>query len=87
MNDASKSKALRSLRLYSFAGLTAVLVLFAGVGGWASVTKLSGAVIASGQLVVEFDVKKVQHPVGGIVGELRVRDGDLGAIRRHSHPA
>ena len=40
-------------------------------------TKLSGAVIASGQLVVESDIKKVQHPLGGIVGELRVRDGDL----------
>ena len=29
------------------------------------------------QLVVESDVKKVQHPVGGIVGELRVHDGDV----------
>ena len=77
MSDASKSKALRSLRLYSFAGLTAVLLLFVGLGGWATMTKLSGAVIASGQLVVESDVKKVQHPVGGIVGELRVHDGDV----------
>lgn len=76
MSDASNSKALRSLRLYSFAGLTAVLVLVGGVGGWASMTKLAGAVIASGQLVVESDVKKVQHPVGGIVGELRVHEGD-----------
>src|SRR5262245_16149055 len=76
MSDVSKSKALRSLRLYSFAGLTVVLVLVGGVGGWASMTKLASAVIASGQLVVESDVKKVQHPVGGIVGELRVHEGD-----------
>ena len=48
MSDATKSNALRSLRLYSFAGLTAVLVLFVGLGGWATMTKLSGAVIASG---------------------------------------
>src|ERR1700730_14820973 len=77
MNNATNSPALRSLRLYCFAGLTTVLVLFGGVGGWASMTTLAGAVIASGQLVVESDVKKVQHPVGRIVGELRVHDGDV----------
>ena len=30
--------------------------------------------IANGVVVVEFDVKKVQHPTGGIVGELRVEN-------------
>jgi HlyD family secretion protein len=54
-------------------GLSAALVV--GVGGWATFTMISGAVIAPGQLVVESDVKKVQHPTGGVVGELRVRDG------------
>jgi HlyD family secretion protein len=37
--------------------------------------ELAGAVIASGSLVVESNVKKVQHPTGGIVGELLVHDG------------
>lgn len=46
-----------------------------GVGGWATVTQIHGAVVAPGQLVVESDVKKVQHPTGGVVGEIRVRDG------------
>ena len=54
-------------------GVGAALVL--GVGGWATFTMISGAVIAPGQLVVESDVKKVQHPTGGVVGELRVREG------------
>ena len=27
-------------------------------------------------LVVDTNVKKVQHPTGGVVAELRVRDGD-----------
>ena len=60
------------------ARLTALIVtaLVGGVGGWAAFTEIGGAVITSGQLVVESDVKKVQHPVGGIVGELRVREGD-----------
>jgi biotin carboxyl carrier protein len=38
--------------------------------------QLSGALIASGSVVVDSNVKKVQHPTGGVVGELRVRDGD-----------
>jgi HlyD family secretion protein len=54
-------------------GLSAALVV--GVGGWATFTMISGAVIAPGQLVVESEVKKVQHPNGGVVGELRVKEG------------
>ena len=57
-------------------GSTAAVLLVGGVGGWATSTELAGAVIASGQLVVDSHVKKVQHPTGGVVGELRVRDGD-----------
>ena len=53
-----------------------VLVLVVGVGGWAATAVISGAVVASGSLVVDSNVKKVQHPTGGIVGELRVHDGD-----------
>ncbi|MER2264839.1 HlyD family type I secretion periplasmic adaptor subunit [Methylobacterium oxalidis] len=53
-----------------------VAVLVGGIGGWATFTEIGGAVVSSGQLVVESDVKKVQHPVGGIVGELRVHEGD-----------
>jgi HlyD family secretion protein len=47
-----------------------------GVGGWASTTEISGAVIATGSMVVDSNVKKVQHPTGGIVGEIHARDGD-----------
>ncbi len=52
------------------------LLLVGGVGGWASTTDIAGAVIAQGLLVVDSSVKKVQHPTGGVVGEVRVRDGD-----------
>jgi HlyD family secretion protein len=62
----------RHLRIGTFG--MAVLVL--GLGGWASTTRFAGAVIASGQVVVDSNVKKVQHPTGGVVGELRVREGD-----------
>ncbi len=56
------------------AWLIAALIL--GVGGWATFTTFSGAVIAPGQLVVESEVKKVQHPVGGVIGALLVHEGD-----------
>ncbi|MEI7873724.1 MAG: HlyD family type I secretion periplasmic adaptor subunit [Alphaproteobacteria bacterium] len=62
----------RSLLVGGIAGL---LLVF-GIGGWAATTQLSGAVIASGKLVVDSNVKKIQHSTGGIVGELLVKEGD-----------
>lgn len=63
------------LRRQTVAIVVAALLLVAGLGGWAMTTEFSGAVIASGQLVVDSNVKKVQHPTGGVVGTLNVRDG------------
>ena len=54
-----------------------VLILAGGFGGWASTVQISGALIAPGSVVVESNVKKVQHPTGGVVGEVRARDGDV----------
>src|SRR5215470_5564481 len=66
----------RSMRRHLVAAIVVVLVLVIGVGGWAATAVISGAVVASGSIVVDSNVKKVQHPTGGVVGELRVRDGD-----------
>lgn len=65
----------RSIRRHVIFGLAIFAVLSFGIGGWAMATSLSGAVIASGRLVVDSHVKKVQHQTGGIVGELRVQEG------------
>jgi HlyD family secretion protein len=65
-----------SISRHTLAGLVIVIVLAGGVGGWAGTMTLSGALIAQGSVVVDSNVKKVQHPTGGIVGELRVKDGD-----------
>jgi len=64
------------MRRHLVAAAVVVLVLVLGVGGWGATAVISGAVVAPGSLVVDSNVKKVQHPTGGIVGELRVRDGD-----------
>jgi HlyD family secretion protein len=55
-------------------GIIAFLVF--GIGGWAATIPLEGAVIAQGSIVVDSSVKKVQHLSGGIVKEIRVREGD-----------
>lgn len=47
-----------------------------GIGGWAAMANLTGAVIAQGTFVVERNVKKVQHSYGGIVSAIHVRNGD-----------
>jgi HlyD family secretion protein len=57
-------------------GFVATALLVFGIGGWAAATQISGAVIAPGKLVVDTNVKKVQHPTGGVVGELLAKDGD-----------
>jgi HlyD family secretion protein len=71
------NSARRSIRSHLIAGLTLMLVLVVGFGGWASTAQISGALIAPGSVVVDSNVKKVQHPTGGVVGEVRVRDGDV----------
>lgn len=65
----------RSMRRHLFAGGIVVLLLVGGIGGWAVTTRIAGAVIASGQLVVDSDVKRVQHLTGGVVEELLVKEG------------
>lgn len=69
--------ARRSIRFHLVIGLVVVLVLGGGIGGWAATAQISGALIAPGSVVVDSNVKKVQHPTGGVVGELRARDGDV----------
>jgi HlyD family secretion protein len=76
MTDQPRNAHL-SIRKHLIVGLVVVLVLGGGVGGWAATVPISGALIAPGSVVVESNVKKVQHPTGGVVGEVRVRDGDV----------
>jgi membrane fusion protein, type I secretion system len=65
-----------SIRRHIVIGVAVVAFLALGVGGWASTAQISGALIAQGSLVVDSNVKKVQHPSGGVVGEVRAHDGD-----------
>ncbi|ODA65930.1 Type I secretion system membrane fusion protein PrsE [Methyloligella halotolerans] len=61
-------------RIIAGAGFAALLLV--GAGGWAATAPLTGAVVATGTVKVDRDLKKVQHRDGGIIGEISVREGD-----------
>ena len=64
----------RRFRLF---GIGAVLLVFGGFGTWAAVAPLSSAAIGSGVISVENYRKTVQHLEGGIVRDIKVRDGEV----------
>ena len=66
----------RDIRITALIGGAALLALLGTVGVWAATAPLSGAVIAQGQVVVESNVRRIQHPTGGVVGQILVNDGD-----------
>jgi HlyD family type I secretion membrane fusion protein len=57
-------------------GLVIIALMFFGLGSWAALAPLSGAVIAAGTVMVDGSRKTVQHLEGGIVKEILVHDGD-----------
>ena len=73
--DTGYKTGLKSIRGYMVFGTVVAVLLVFGIGGWAATAELSGAVIAPGTIVVNSDVKKVQHPTGGVVGEIMIKEG------------
>jgi HlyD family secretion protein len=56
-------------------GLRALLVVGGVAGGWMTLVPLSGAVVVPGNLVVQSNVKTIQHPTGGVVAQIPVHNG------------
>ena len=57
-------------------GLLALLILVGGFGSWAVMSRLSGAIVASGQIEVDRNRQVVQHRDGGVIAEILVDEGD-----------
>ena len=57
-------------------GLATLAISFGGLGSWAALAPLDGAVVGSGTIVVHGNRKTVQHREGGIVEILAVAEGD-----------
>ena len=70
---------LRSMNLVGpvIAGLIIIVVFFGGFMGWAAFAPLGSAAIAPAIVIVETNRKTIQHLEGGIVDQIKVRDGDI----------
>ena len=64
-----------SVRGALLSGLITIAVLLGGFAVWALQSRIAGAVVASGQVEVEQQRQVVQHPDGGVVEEILVKDG------------
>ena len=65
-----------SIRRVALAGWLIIAMFFGGIGAWAATAPLNGAVVGNAVVKVEGNRKSVQHLDGGIVKELRVKEGD-----------
>lgn len=76
MIDKASPSTERTIRRLSLLVMAAILLLFGVMGGLAAATKIAGAVVTSGTLVVDSYVKPVKHLKGGIARAILVRNGD-----------
>ncbi len=58
------------------AGVLALILLIGGLGVWSFMARISGAVVTTGTVNVESNRQVVQHPDGGVVGEILVDESD-----------
>jgi len=71
--DAARRETAKWTRI----GLAILVVTFGGTVLWSTLVPLASAVVAQGAVKVESSRKKVQHPEGGVVKEIRVKEGDI----------
>ena len=65
-----------SARLPLTVGYVALIALVGGLGYWSVRAQIAGAVVASGMIQVESNRQVIQHPEGGVVGDILAKDGD-----------
>ncbi len=73
---APPAPATWSAKRHTFIGTLGLAILVGGFGGWAVMANISGAIVSSGRVAVDSNRQVVQHPDGGVVQEIMVREGD-----------
>ncbi|CUH44646.1 HlyD family type I secretion periplasmic adaptor subunit [Ruegeria atlantica] len=77
MQDKTNSpRPVWRITIPALVGFAALGILVGGLGVWAVNTRLAGAIISQGIIEVESNRQVIEHPDGGVVGEIYVRDGD-----------
>lgn len=77
MSDVQKTPVRFKAFTPLLVGFTTIFLLVGVLGAWAMRTEIAGAVVASGRIIVEKNRQVVQHPDGGVVSEVLVREGDV----------
>lgn len=78
-NEPGEGLALRAGRAFENelrTGLRVLLGFIVVAGGLAVLMPIAGAVVVPGNLVVQSNVKAIQHPTGGVVAEIPVHNGE-----------
>jgi HlyD family secretion protein len=74
--DAEPDPGAERLRLRTRRAYLLIAALVLGFFGLSAILQVGGAVVGSGEVAVESNVKTLIHPTGGILKALMVRDGD-----------
>lgn len=75
VDDAPRRSVSSSARGPLALGLAGLVLLIGGFGFWSVNARIAGAVVAPGQVQVDQQSQIVQHPEGGVVDAIAVRDG------------
>jgi HlyD family secretion protein len=73
--DSLRQRAGRAFEQELRTGLRVLLAVGLLGGGWMALVPLAGAVVVPGNLVVQSNVKTIQHPSGGVVAQIAVHNG------------
>jgi HlyD family secretion protein len=78
--DAQDAAIRTGLRGRLLAGYVIAAIFVFGIVGYAALVQIRGAVIAPGNIVVEGNIRRIQHQDGGSVAEIPVRNGQKIAV-------
>ena len=76
MKNAATGAACWPVRRYVLSDLLALTWLGVGFGSWAALANISGAIITVGRIEEARTRQVIQHPQGGVVARVLVREGD-----------
>ncbi len=72
-----RSEVVQETRAPSVFGIWVLIVTFGFFGMWATLAPLDSASHAQGKIILESKKRIIQHPEGGIIKSILVRDGDI----------